>query len=754
LALAAWAPASASANGAVDRMSVTPVGTQGNDHSSSPSMAAEGRYVAFASSASNLVLLDTNASPDVFVRDRRTGDIERVSVTNSGAQGNTYSLDPSISADGRYVAFASGASNLGGGDNNHVADIFVRDRESGTTERISMATDGTHGNGESYSPSISADGRYVAFGSGATNLVSGDTNNASDVFLRDRQTGTTTRVSLASNGSEGTNGSYGPAISADGTHVAFYADAPNLVTGDTNNASDVFVRDLTNSTTDRVSVAGNGSEGTGGSSSPAISGDGRYVAFSSTAADLVTGDDNGFADVFVRDRQSSTTERVSVADDEAQADDASGEPAISGDGHLVTFSSIATNLVPADTNNASDVFVRDLGASATTRLSEATNGTQGTDGSFTTSMSDDGAYVAFESDATELVSGDTNSRRDVFVHSPSPQRQIAVNKSGGGGGLVTSAPTGISCGASCSAFYDDGTQIVLTADPNPGSTFAGWSGGGCSGTGTCTVTLDADKNVTATFDGAEQRTLQVTKTGPGKGSITSAPAGVACGATCSAQFDDAEQVVLTATPSQGSTFAGWSGAGCSGTDPCTVTMNADKDVTAAFDAEAAPLRVLNIDKDGSGDGTVTSAPAGIDCGSTCAGLFDDGQTVTLTAAPDVGSVFAGWAGVDCPGTGSCIIEMTSDTPITATFDPAPTAPSVIITKHPKPKTRKRKATFGFQADKLVTGYQCQIDAKPVASCSAPMIYKRLKRGKHTFGVSGVNDVGAGPVSSFRWKIAK
>ena len=290
--------------GQTTRVSVASDGSQGNDSSLGSSISTDGRYVAFESEASNLVSVDTNETGDVFVHDRHTGQTTRVSVASDGTQGNSDSGSPSISADGRYVAFTSDASNLVSGDMNGVYDVFVHDRQSGQTTRLSLASDGTQGNVESMWPSISADGRYVAFASAASNLVSGDTNESYDIFVHDRQTGQTTRVSLASDGTQGDyDSSLPPSISADGRYVAFASLASNLVSGDTNGVYDVFVHDRQTGQTTRLSVASDGTQGDDSSYFfYSISADGRYVAFSSTATNLVSGDTNDFGDVFVRDR--------------------------------------------------------------------------------------------------------------------------------------------------------------------------------------------------------------------------------------------------------------------------------------------------------------------------------------------------------------------------------------------------------------------------------------------------------------------
>ncbi len=249
-ALLAAALATPAAGQSTERVSVDSGGAQGNDWSQWPSISADGRYVAFGSNANNLVSGDTNASNDVFVHDRQSGATERVSIDSLGAQGNDVSGSSSISADGRYVAFSSSATNLVSGDTNGwMPDVFVHDRQNGTTERVSIDSLGVQGNDGSHNPSISADGRYVAFFSYANTLVSGDTNFTSDVFVRDRQSGTTKRVSIDSLGAQASWHSYFPSTSADGRYVAFYSFANNLVSGDTNLTSDVFVRDRCGSAT-------------------------------------------------------------------------------------------------------------------------------------------------------------------------------------------------------------------------------------------------------------------------------------------------------------------------------------------------------------------------------------------------------------------------------------------------------------------------------------------------------------------------
>jgi Tol biopolymer transport system component len=409
------APAYA-ATGATTRVSVAGDGTQANGGSFNTAISGDGRYVAFGSGADNLVPGDTNGIHDVFVHDRDTGGMERVSVAGDGTQANYGSDAPAVSADGRYVAFESFADNLVPGDTNGTYDVFVHDRVSGSTERVSVAGDGTQANHYSSAPAISADGRYVAFGSFASNLVPGDTNDSGDVFVRDRVTGSTERASVAGAGIPGQNGnSRDPAISGDGRYVAFESSAGNLVPNDINFTEDVFVRDRVAGSTARVSFPGAGREADAGSGAAAISADGRHVAFHSYASNMVPNDTNRTTDVFVHDRVTGTIERVSVAGDGTQANNGGAGPAISADGRHVAFISYASNLVPGDTNGRGDVFVRDRVTGTTERVSVANDGGQANDHSSWAAISADGRNVAFGSGASNLVRGDTGGHVDVFV---------------------------------------------------------------------------------------------------------------------------------------------------------------------------------------------------------------------------------------------------------------------------------------------------------------------------------------------------
>lgn len=238
---------------------------------------------------------------------------------------------------------------------------------------------------------------------------------------------------------------------------------------------------------------------------------------------------------------------------------------------------------------------------------------------------------------------------------------IVVTIAGNGMGDVASAPAGISCPGDCSEQYGPGQTVTLTATPANESQFAGWANGGCTGTAPCVVTTDNAAAITATFN-LKKYALTVTKGGNGTGTVTSAPAGISCGATCMFNFDSGATVTLTPAAATGSTFTGWGGA-CSGTGACSVSMTAVKTVTASF---TLTQHALTVAKNGTGTGTVSSSPAGISCGATCSANFNYNTSVTLTPAATSGSTFTGWAGA-CTGTGACVVSMTTARSVTATF---------------------------------------------------------------------------------------
>ncbi|MGC1377192.1 MAG: sortase [Anaerolineales bacterium] len=408
----------ADTTGSTTRVSVSSSGGQGSDRSTDPSISADGRYVAFPS-FNALVDDDTNGVQDIFLRDTQTNTTTRVSVASDGSQGNAQSYDPDISANGLYVVFVSDATNLVPDDTNGAPDVFLRDLQTNTTTRVSVASDGDQAMGSrfafSYYPEISADGRYVTFMSEASNLVAGDTNESEDIFLRDLLQGTTVIVSVASDGTQADDSVYAPAVSDDGRYVVFSSMAGALVPGDTNQTDDVFLRDTQTNQTTRLSVAPDGTQGNETSSADDISGDGRYVVFGSFATNLVDGDTNEATDIFLRDLQTNTTTRISVGMDGAQENGASYSPVISADGRYVAFISDATNLVANDTNGQRDTFVYDTQTGVTTQVSVDSNGAQANDESRAPAISANGLYAAFVSAASNLVEDDTNGVDDTFL---------------------------------------------------------------------------------------------------------------------------------------------------------------------------------------------------------------------------------------------------------------------------------------------------------------------------------------------------
>jgi Tol biopolymer transport system component len=342
------------------------VSAGGDGDSSSPTVSKDGQRVAFVSSATNLVPGDTNGQPDVFLRDGR-GPIVRLSVAAGGAEANGASLQPDLSADGRYVVFTSTASNLVPDDTNDKADLFVRDLATNTISRVSISSSGEQGNGRSSGPSISADGSTVAFESAASNLVPKDNNGVSDVFVRSLRTKKTERVSVNSDERQQDKSVAPPFtqiadVSKDGRYVVFDSDATNLYAQDTNKHTDVFLRDRKSGTTTLISASSVNVQGNNDSFAPRMTPDGRFVSFQSFATNLAAGD-GPREDIFLRDLQQGTTTVVNVTADGSPRE---GElvpqllqrPAISNDGTFAAFSSTVPNLTDGDANAAEDVFVR------------------------------------------------------------------------------------------------------------------------------------------------------------------------------------------------------------------------------------------------------------------------------------------------------------------------------------------------------------------------------------------------------------
>lgn len=394
---------------------------QADDTSDNPSISYHGQYVAFATLASNLA--DDQANWDIYLFNRHSAMSKLLSseFEQPSQAANGDSVAPAISGDGHWVAFESDATNLLDDqvDTNAKRDIYVVEtysREMPIVERVSVDSNGTESNDHSGAADISGDGSKVVFESIATNLVSSDGNVYRDIFLRNRAgTPTTTRVSLDRLGGDPDGPSFAPAISGDENFIAFESDASDLVSNDTNGYRDIFVRNLSNSSTVRASN-GASAQTNGNSFSASISRDGRFIAFASDATNIVpsSGDTNGKRDIFVYDRVNATTARVSVDTNGNQGNDDSDKPRISADGRFVAFQSKATNF---DQVNGSipAIFVHDRNSGETNRVSVNSDGYAADDACTGPAISFDGRFVSFESIATNLVSDDTNSASDVFI---------------------------------------------------------------------------------------------------------------------------------------------------------------------------------------------------------------------------------------------------------------------------------------------------------------------------------------------------
>lgn len=444
----------------LDRVSLDSAGTQANALSSAPQSSTTGQFVVFQSTATNLVAGDTNGVSDVFVRDRSTGATTRVSVITGGGEANGASTEPSISADGRFITFTSVATNLVAGDTNAAADIFLHDRNSTTTTRVSTDAVGAQVAGASGQSFITPDGTQVVFTSASAALVAGDTNALDDIFLKNISTGAVTRISVSTAGVEANGASRNATVSGTGLFVVFTSDATNLVAGDVNGLSDIFFRSVVGSTTTIVSFDTLGGPTDGASDNAWISSDATLIVFDSTATDLVAGDANLVSDVFARNTVIGVTTRISIATAGTEANGASTNASPSSDGRFVSFTSAATNLIATDTNAAADIYCRDLTAGRTLRASTTTTSTESDGASSMSAMSLDGLRVMFESVATNLVAMDTNAVQDIFaaVQPLFPPTGGVVND--GTGADIDAQAVGTAVSANWSGFTANSSAIA------------------------------------------------------------------------------------------------------------------------------------------------------------------------------------------------------------------------------------------------------------------------------------------------------
>jgi pimeloyl-ACP methyl ester carboxylesterase len=435
----------------------------GSNSTSISASSADGRFLVFTSTATNLAANSTNGMQQVYLRDAQSGTTSVVSVDNGGTPADAGALSPSISADGRFVSFASAAGNLSPITAAGITAIYVRDLQLGQTERVDVTAAGLPANDLSIEPSISADGRFIAFVSTATNLVPGVISGRQQVFIRDRIAGTVLLVSVGLDGNEGSGLALSPSISADGRLVAFFSNSSNLVAANTGGITQVFVRDMESGQIFLASTANDGSPANGvifaNGSAPAISADGRYVAFTSNATNLVPGsiDFNGDVRVFCRDRQAQTT--VLVDSDASGAPLAQGgiDPAISADGRFIAYKIYG------------QIMVRDMRSNQSAVISLAPDGRAAN--ASTTSpnppgISPGGTAVAFDSSATNLVVGDNNAASDVFLAQnpfipPAHVIGVTLDAAQAGGGATRTGTITLSSPAPSS-----GVSVSLTSN-NP-----------------------------------------------------------------------------------------------------------------------------------------------------------------------------------------------------------------------------------------------------------------------------------------------
>ncbi len=453
----------------VTRVSVDSNEVQGNAISYVGDISADGRFVAFDSEATNLVLDDTNGVSDVFLRDLQLGTTVRVSVTAMGEQTNGGGGAPSISADGRFVAFESGSTNFVSGDANGFGDIYVKDMLTGAVTRASVSSTGAEPNNESMTASISGDGRYVVFDSDADNLVPNDTNGAGDIFVRDLQLGTTTGVTVSGN-MGGMDGS----ISLDGQYVVFNSRSTNLVSDDTNEGMDVFVYSTQTGQIVRASVDSSGVQGDHSSIEPSISGDGRYVTFSSSSNNFTSIETYGYSHLYVRDMQTGSTTLASYQNGFAMIGE-SDSSEISANGRYIIFSFDDKG----DGMPDRWLYIHDREANTTSMVVNRTSDYSGN--AALPTISADGSLFTFISSASSFVADDTNGVRDVFVK----QMTYAPDLNPSVVSIQHGCPNG--CSTSADQFVD---FLVKFSEPVTGvdaADFALTIGGGISGAVITTV---------------------------------------------------------------------------------------------------------------------------------------------------------------------------------------------------------------------------------------------------------------------------
>ena len=739
-ALTAASPAAAA--GSHTRVSVSSSGEQTphNNDNSGGSISADGRYVAFVSVAANLVDGDTNGLYDVFVRDRALATTTRVSVGPGGMQSNGNSSAAQISADGRHVAFSSPASNLVPGDTNGVYDSFVHDLDTGITERVSVGPGGVQATQDVHMPHLSADGRYVSMWSSAPNLVAGDINQQSDIFVHDRQTHVTTLASFALTGGQSPQFHGYGSISDDGRWVAYHAFMP-FAGGQVS----VYLYDRTAGTTVLVGI----STVTGAAanwSEPSLSSDGRYVAWDSDASTLVQNDTNGARDIFVFDRQEGTTTRVSVDSTGAQANGVSRNARISGNGRFVTFTSEATNLRPADTAGLADVFLHDRLTGVTSHVSSGPNGAASAH-STTGDIGGDGRFVSYSTSSWNIVPDDTNNAWDIFVNDRGPMAEAAPvvsldqqpapqsNHTSPTFGFSTTVPTDFECSLAA------GTATVpLSACTSP-ITYNSLANG------TYTFSLHAYNQ--AGFD-RETITFTVDTVGP-----------LVTFTQTAAAYSQNKDPRFSFIAETGATFACSLSTAADAFTPCTSPLQYVAQPDGAY-----TFKVRATDQAGN-PGTVRTHPFTIDTTGPVI-TFDraplavsNDPTPTVEFTPEAGATYQCWL-----STGSytpCASPMTYSAqpegdytitvraydslgnlgqPTAVNFRIDLTTPVTTLGAVPPALTGDSTPSFGFNSEPGAT-FECSLStgADAFSACTSPQQYGEQADGAYTFKVRATDLAG-------------
>jgi Tol biopolymer transport system component len=458
----------------VEEISLNSAGETLNDENREAQMSFNGDLIVFATRATNVTPFDTNEKLDIVIRDRNNNSTDIISGHTPRSNDSSGDI-VSLSADGRYVAFSSKATNLVPNDTNGKKDIFVRDTKNDTIKRVSFAIDGTQSRYDSTNPSISADGRYVTFESASDDLTTGGYHRI-DILLYDCQTGITTLISNQSNHGDNSEHSQSPSISANGKYVVFKTLGA-LVSKDSNDKVDIYLRNLDTGVTELVSVASDDSLGDNLSTFASISGDGRYVVFESYATNFSSNASSGrYANIFIRDRQSGVTTLVSSAYDGSEANGNSKIPSISEDGNFVVFESTATNLLSTtDTNDKTDIFLYNRLTNTLKRVTNAIDGGESNKHSYlaySLTISKDGRYIVFRSGASNLVANDTNGLYDAFLYDDKKQTTIrlSMNNSGEQANSGSYAPS-ISPNGNVASYYSIANNLVVGDNNNRGDVF-------------------------------------------------------------------------------------------------------------------------------------------------------------------------------------------------------------------------------------------------------------------------------------------